>query len=327
VVWHVPEAPPPAAKRRSLGRQLLGLRIWIYTAAILAILVLKLAPNLRSRVPRVSLPKNARMLTIAGLDLAPALIPRLVMGYRSLYPGIDVRVHSGGTREALQELANRQVDVAFLNRRPTPEEREAMRAVADSVQTYPIALGAMEVLSAREGGIDSVSVEDLKAWLQGEPGSGRPPGLHFYAPDPNLGLWASVTEALGLPESATTQVTWLAGEIEVARAVAADPSALGFAGTLSLVVDLERLGARPVRVRGETSARAVLPEPGEIARGDYPLYHYLYLACLPDPGAIASGFITIMYKGRGQRLVEREGVLPARQTARVIQLVQKPIGF
>ena len=96
---------------------------------------------------------------------------------------------------------------------------------------------------------------------------------------------------------------------------------LGFVSTLSLPMKPEDLGARAVRVRGGTSSRAVLPGPGEIARGDYPLYHYLYLASLPGESAQAAQFITFMYNGRGQRLVSREGFLPARQIARVVQIV------
>jgi ABC-type phosphate transport system substrate-binding protein len=324
VIWRVPEAPPAAPERPSLFRRLFRVRVWIYVAAILAILLFRLTHGSRPLLPSPA-PKqvNVGALTIAGLDLAPVLIPRLVEEYRALYPGIDLRVHSGGTRQALQELANHEAAVAFLNRLPTPEERRAISAVTDTVETYPVALGGIEVLCSAEGGPDSLTVGDLRAWLGGT--ATRPRPDRFYAPDPNLGLWTSLTSALGLPDSTRAPVTWLAADIDVARAVAADPASLGFASTLSLTSDLRTLGARAVRVRGD-SARAVLPSPGEIARGYYPLYHYLYLACLPQADPLASQFITFMYNGRGQRLVAREGYLPARQIGRVVQLVQKPLG-
>ena len=120
MVWGVPGGPPVRAGRPSLGRRILHVRIWIYVAAILVLLVMRMSPGFRSRFHRASLQtSSSRVLTLAGMDLAPVLIPRLVAEYRNLYPNLDLRLHSGGTRQALQELANRQADLAFLNRLPT----------------------------------------------------------------------------------------------------------------------------------------------------------------------------------------------------------------
>ena len=80
----------------------------------------------------------------------------------------------------------------------------------------------------------------------------------------------------------------MADEGAVARAVGADPTSLGFAGTLSLGADLERSGARIVPISGGGTGRAAFPVARQIAAGEYPLYHYLYLCCRPDPGAAAA---------------------------------------
>jgi ABC-type phosphate transport system substrate-binding protein len=63
-----------------------------------------------------------------------------------------------------------------------------------------------------------------------------------------------------------------------------------------------------------------------VATGEYPLFHYLYVSCRPGSGALASGFVTFLSSGRGQRLVSRAGYLPAREVPRPIQLTSRPIG-
>ena len=68
------------------------------------------------------------------------------------------------------------------------------------------------------------------------------------------------------------------------------------------------------------------PGEDEIATGDYPLHHYLYVSCRPDGGIQGSMFVTHLFSGRGQRTVKRLGFLPAREVAREIVLTTDPIG-
>ena len=69
----------------------------------------------------------------------------------------------------------------------------------------------------------------------------------------------------------------------------------------------------------------MIPEAAEVATGGYPLYHYLYAACRPQGGVLASGFVSFLHSGQGQRLVAREGFLPARNVPREIQLTNDPV--
>lgn len=323
------EPGTPSGSERGPGpaRRFLRFRIWIYALILVAVVLYRFVPGFRSHLPSLGNPVSpTRQVVIAGLDLAPVLIPRLVTEYHTLYPNLDLRTKGGGCRQALEDLVNHKADLAFLNRLPTPAEKKVISTVVDSVETYPIALGGIAVLSAVNGGIDSVSISDLSAWVRGEPGTGTNRPSHVYLPDPNLGLWDALSLQLGVRESDKPDVVWLADETMVAQAVAADPRSIGFASTLSLAPDLEKRDVRYVEVRGSTGEFAALPGPAEISRGDYPLYHYLYLAFLPQVSAAASGLVTFLYSPRGQRLVEREGFLPARETARVVQIVQKPLG-
>ena len=317
-------------RRRGLFATLLKNRFWFYGLAILAILAVRFVPELRSYVDqsKTQAPDPNR-LTVSGLDLAPVLIPRLADAYGRLYPEQDMRIRSGGTRQALEDLFNRNADVAFLSRPLTEEEEAIVRSIGDTALAFPVALAGIALLASEQTAIDSVPVADLKSWLDpAGSGSDALAGLpdRVYAPDPNLGLWTALTGQLGLPEEVRPEVVWLASDHEVAEAVRNDRRAIGFASVLALPANLSRLGVRAIRVTGSSDKVAVTPVADEVATGEYPLYHYLYVACRPRGGALASGFVSFLHSGRGQRLVAREGFLPARNVPREIHLTSEPVG-
>jgi ABC-type phosphate transport system substrate-binding protein len=328
MVLDEPGSPPRAERKRGFGVRFLRVRILVYALVLAALAMVRFTPGFRARLASfrgTSKPPSATVL-VAGLDLAPVLIPQLADDYRRQYSWVDLRILGGGSRQALEDLVNGRVAVAFMNRLPTEEEKEIISTVVDSVETYPIALGGIAILSAKDGNLDSLTTVELVAWLTGGPVEGRGKPERFYVPDPNLGLWAALAGQLGLTEDRPPGVVWLADEMAVVRAVAADASSIGFSSTLSLPADLDPWGVRRVRVRGPSGTEAVLPGPGEIGSGDYPLYHYLYVAFLPEIEPTAAGFVTFLYSPLGQRRVEHAGALPARQAARIVQLAQEPLG-
>jgi phosphate transport system substrate-binding protein len=295
---------------------------------LITLVAFRVVPALRARLAhRETVGKSANVLRVAGLDLAPALIPRIAETYRTLYPEVKLSVLRGGTRQALEDLFNGRADVAFTSRPMTQEEVAIVHSIGDTALSFPIALGGIAVLTSRRIPVDSLRVTDLKEILEGRTPRSLPLSrgpIHVYAPDPNLGLWTALSSQLGLPDSAGASVTWLAGDDDVVQAVAADTYAVGFASTLALPPDLDRMGVQSLPVYRDGASAAATPDEGSVAAGEYPLYHYLYVSCRPDGGPIASGFVSFLFSGRGQRLVEREGFLPAREVPREIQLSQKP---
>jgi len=322
-----PGMPPRGTSGRSWWRRILRYRIGLYLLIIVALLVWRQSgriPGLGSFPGRTG--PAAGPVTISGLDCAPALMPVLAAEYRRLYPKVDLRVLGGGSVQALEDLVNSRVDLALMTRPPTPEEKRIIKAAVDSVISYPVALGGIAVLSARDGGIDSVAVEDLADWFRGMNFETAEAPSALLVPDPNTGMWAALAEQLGVDEAEQERVTWLEDDHASARAAAGDARSIAFASLLALPRDLDRLGVKLVRVRARSFGKAALPGPAEISEGKYPLYQHLFLTFLPGVRTDAAAFVTFVYSGRGQRLVEREGHVPARQSARLVHLSQKPLG-
>lgn len=319
-------------ERVSTRARLLRGRFWLYGAIVLALLIFRVVPSLRhgAGILAPGTLSRSASLVIAGIDNAPELAPRLVAEYHRLYPKIELRTNPGGTNRALEDLVNKKADIAFLSRPLTANEHRMVRALGDSVLAFPVATAGILVLAAKTSPVQSISVEDLRDLIIGKRAAWIGPDgaaiVRLYAPDPDLGLWPALLTQLSLPDSVPANVVWLASEREVADAVVRDPSALGLASTLTSP-PADSAAWRTVRLVGKPGTVAADPSLSEIAAGDYPLYHYLYAACLQRGGALASGFVTMMEGQHGQVFIRRQGFLPARDVAREIQLANRPVGM
>ncbi len=257
-------------------------------------------------------------LTIAGRDLAPVLVDELLAGYSRDYPSLTVTLTAGGTNQALEDLLNRRADVAFLYRPPTASEQAQLRTLdGDTAVVVQVAVGGLALLAASASAPTSMTVAQVAASAAGR-------GARFYAPDPNEGSWDALRQRLGLSgDTGPAGIVFLADVGAVVAAVAADPGTLGLASTFTLADDAR---VRRVALSAAADDTAAAPTFTNLVTGAYPLYHWLYVACRSRGGIQGAKFVTHLASPRGQRQVERAGVVPAQQVAREIILTRDPIG-
>lgn len=306
----------------------LFVRVAFYLLVVVVVIVLR-GPALRMGGTgfRFSTESDTvKTITVAGVELAPELVPRIISDYTWAFPKLHVKTIEGGTARALEAMANHRAQVGLMYRPPNSDERAIMlSAVKDSVLYFPIALGGIEILSRDGTGVDSLTADDLRRALRGEPVRAFD---HMYAPDPNQGLWDALRTCLGFARTAPVPpgVTFLKDETQVVNAVLADPRGIGITSTLSLPDTVVASGVHAVAIRADKGGAAAMPEYERIGYGDYPLYHYLYAACLANGSVRGAMFVTHLTSDRGQRQIERAGFLPARQTARAIVITRHPLG-
>lgn len=306
----------------------LFVRVAFYLLVVAVVIVLR-GPALRTGGTgfRFSTESDTvRTITLAGLELAPELMPRIISDYEWAFPELHVNGIEGGTARALEAMANQRAQVGLLYRKPNRDERAIMMsAVKDSVLCFPIALGGIEILAHDGAGPDSLTAESLRRALRGE---AVPAFDTVWASDPNDGLWDALRACLGFARDAPNppRVKFLKDEKQVVDAVLADPRGIGITSTLSLPDTVVAEGVHAVAIRADKGGAAAMPEYEAIAYGSYPLYHYLYAASLANGSVRGAMFVTHLTSDRGQRQIERAGFLPARQTARAIVITDHPLG-
>lgn len=320
----------------------LQVRIAIYLAVIVGLVLFRGGVPWKRFLAAVKGAGDADpTLVIAGRDLAPPLLERLAVEYQHDYPALTVSLLPGGTNHALEALLAREADVAFSYRPLTSGEQALFReADGDTAVVVAVGVGGLVFLAgagADAGPVTVAAIRDALAPLAGgarEPAADLPPYCErLYVCDPNEGSWDALFAMLGLAAPANAsgtssrfgQVVFVADPAAVVAAVAGDPAAWGLVSTLDGGLDAAA-GARPVAVVVGEGDVAVSPDAANIATGDYPLHHFLYVACRGAGGIEGGKFVTHMAGARGLRQVERAGVVPARQVARTIQLSRDPVG-
>lgn len=315
------------------GSRLHGLwlkaRVTVYIGIVAAILLTRFlgVPWRGLKPPASGVVGGGKTLVLSGVDLAPGLIARLGEAYRRDYADLALRFLPGGTTRGLEDLANRRADVAFLSRPPTAEEQRLVAAAArDTLLWFPVALGGLVLLRGAQCPVTTLDVAGCRALLAAADSTAP----RLYAPDPNTGAWEAFLGRLGAPalDAATPRpgVTFLKDQAAVVEALRAAPGALGLVSGLGFPEGFTAAGVDTVALRAAADAPPARPTDDAVARGDYPLYHYLYVACRPHESIRGTMFVTHLTSDRGQRQVERAGYLPARHPMREIALTKNPLG-
>ena len=268
-------------------------------------------------------------LTIAGRDLAPSLVDRLVVHYRQDYPDLAISVNGGTTNQALEDLLNGRTSAAFLYRLPTAGEQDLFRTIdGDTAIVVPVAVGGVILVAGETAEPGPVTLADVRLLLDGD-AAGRCERL--YVPEPNEGMLDAVRQDLGLISNPAPMplIVYLADAPSVLEAVQRDGQAWGMVSTLNAGFDpMDALppGLRLVTVQESAEAAPALPTYENVATGAYPLHHFLFLACRENGDRQGGMFLTHLASARGLRQVERAGVVPAKQFMREIHLTTTPMG-
>ena len=309
------------------GRRGLHWRVVVYVLVIFAILVWRNQDRILAWLQGERGSVAPTRLSIAGMDLGPALLATLLDRYEAELPQLEITRQGGGTVAALEALLNAEIDVGFLTRLPTAAEQSLFRSVTgDTLSCHPFALAALQLLADGALAREAIRWEELRDLLVGQP---TPRFDRLYALDPNLGLWDTFYERMGLPAAGAKRpetVNFWPDARALRQALRANARALG---AVSALCDVDETGDRAATVLAwhdaETGA-AIAPSDKSLVTGYYPLYHYMYAATRADVSIHGARLVTHLVSDRGQRQVERAGALPVRIVTREILLSKRPLG-
>lgn len=315
-----------APRRRRPGAGIL-VRLFIYVLAAILFFVFRARVDWKQFVHRTTSPGAPdTTLVLAGADVAPFLVDTMVRRYRQDYPRLRIDIRGGSTAQALQDLIDTRADAVFLGRPPSSGDQAGFtRATGDSAIWFPIALGAVLVVSAPDQADTVVSLETLRRFGSGKAGIGR----RLYVPDPNSGLWWAFLARLGLPDAPSPSgtppgVVFLKDDDTVLTAVLSDVGSIGIVSSFALRKALSVWGVQALAIQTEPGTPSVMADNVSLSTGSYPLWCYLYASCRAYGNMRGSMFITYVTGARGQRQIESTPYLPAKIVSREVLLRRIP---
>lgn len=280
-------------------------------------------------------PTQGNLTMISSEDVFP-VIALQVQDFMRVYPEAKITHLSSSTRDAIVQLLNDSVALIVSPRDFNAEEKQVIEKNELDVTTTKIAYDAVAVIVNSQNAMTRVTVSDLKDMVTGK--------ITRWSELPSSGLTAPVIVAMGEPNSAVYEYvkTRIAGSAnfapvifpcstsaEVISLVQQRRNAVGFVAQswLSQVPD----GVRILEVGDpnfksdstKTEMEFFAPHQAHIYRNYYPLSRSVYVFTHNAGRGVALGFAAFSAGTEGQKIIVKNGLVPAVMPVRLVQLNQQ----
>lgn len=252
-------------------------------------------------------------------------------GFRQFYPDVKVTIEINGSREAVTSVASGHAHIGLLSRAIDQEEIDLFqKAKSHPPQVLTPCLERMAIYVHKDNPIRGLTVQQLDAIFSTTCKRGAEKPIRTWGQLNFPGAWATQpVVAQGRKDDTGSQVFFqdsilLGGayrddlknypdNMELLKAIAADPRSVGFAG---LSYDNPNVRTVPIAVAAEGPFVAIDSEQADA--GQYPLMRPLQLVVNHDPKqglpAVQAEFLKYVFSRLGQEDVVKSGfqAIPAR---------------
>lgn len=280
-------------------------------------------------------PTEGELTLISSEDVYPIMALE-VQDFQRIYDKTKITHLSSSTRDAIVQLLNDSVKVIVSGRDFNNEEKQVIEKNGLEVSATKIAYDAVVVISNKNNGITKMTTTELadifsgkkKLWSKfsdsklsneiflaiGDINS----GVHEFVAQKILG--GKKIDAVVYPCSTTSQV------IEMVKQ---HPNALGFITSSWLtdavnLVNVVELGDPQFR-RDSTQKEMEYfsPHQAHVYRNYYPLTRTIYILSHNVGKGVGLGFTSFVAGVEGQKIIVKNGLVPATMPVRLVQLTQQ----
>ncbi|MGD0676207.1 MAG: inorganic phosphate transporter [Polyangiaceae bacterium] len=224
---------------------------------------------------------------------------------------IEIDIDAAGSATAFEGLVQGDCDLGMASRLVSAEEVDRVQQAGRGDMRLPasenvIGLDGVAVIVNPNNSVRTLGMDELARIFDGETASwsaasGVAGPITVYARDDRSGTYDTFRNLVLGSRKLVDGARRLADGDALARAVAADPQAIGFTG-------MSRAGRAAAVAIAESGAAAVLPSRFSVGTEDYPLTRRLYLYA-PSTAAhpLAGRFVAFALSTEGQTLVSAAG--------------------
>lgn len=252
---------------------------------------------------------SAAMLQVKGSDTSINLVQKQAEVYMQKEPSVKIAVTGGGSGTGIAALINGKCDIANSSRTINGKEIESALGNNVSPSRIVIAIDGLSVVVNAANPVARLTMDQIGGIYRGEirnwsevGGANMP--IALYGRQSNSGTYGFFRELI-LKGEYSQAMKSMNGSSQVAEAVKADPSGIGYVG-----VGYARSASGITVVTVAANAHSAYESPldeAAVDSGKYPIARPLYQYVNGTPKGAAKDFIAFELSDAGQKIVAEEG--------------------
>jgi phosphate transport system substrate-binding protein len=246
--------------------------------------------------------------------------------FESQFPKASIKAVYLSEGQIIDSFFANKAKTVCISRDFSEKEKAFLKSQNVEVKSDLLAYDAIALIVHPSNKDTLVSVEQLKNWISKDgakwPSSGKPVKMVFdRVNSANFNYLVNLSEKKQL----STSVYALNSNEEVINYVKSNPYALGFIGVnwISDQEDLEVMNflddIKVLYVSKKSGEQGFQPYAGTIWTQEYPLHRAMWLINKGRRAGLNTGFVLFMLGEKGQLLVQKSELVPAKAPVRLIQ--------
>ncbi|MBI2428283.1 MAG: substrate-binding domain-containing protein [Ignavibacteriales bacterium] len=280
-------------------------------------------------------PTRGSLTIITSEDIFP-VIDLQVKDFSRVYEEVKITHLASSTRDAIVQLLNDSVKLIVSPREFNDEEKKVIAENDLDVSTTKIAYDAIAVIVNKKNGLEKITVADLKRILTGDmkrwtdvKGSNLSSAIIIAMGDANSGVQEYLRTRIAGSADLSTAMLPCATTDEILSVVSSRPNAIGFVGISWLTHASDNIRVLDIgdpnfkRDSTSTVLEYFPPHQAHIYRNYYPLSRTIYIYTHKAGRGVALGFSSFAAGIEGQKIIVKNGLVPATMPVRLVQLNQQ----
>ncbi|HNX42813.1 MAG TPA: substrate-binding domain-containing protein [Bacteroidales bacterium] len=312
-----------------------------YSFIALTILLLLTATGCKPKKAKdkyTDTPTTGQITIAVDETFQPVIEPELPV-FHAMYKGASIKAAYVPEVDAINMLLRDSVRLAIVSRPLSAKEINFFHSKKFFPHEVQLAVDGIAVLVNPSNPDTLFSVNTIRKILLSEITSWKqlnrksPLGkIKVLFDNPNSSIVRFMVDSVTRTGQLGDQLSALQYNLDVVDYVSKNPDAIGLIGVswVSNSRDPKCLSfLQKVKVAGISSEDPALPETSYqpfqayIATGKYPFTRFVY-ALLTEPRAgLGSGFVSFVSCDKGQRIIQKTGVLPITQPVRIVHVVEE----
>jgi phosphate transport system substrate-binding protein len=258
--------------------------------------------------------------------------------FQALYPGTKINAHYLPENFAIEELMNDSARLAILTRTLTEEELKYFEQENLKITNVQVASDAIALIVNRNNPDTLITYDQLKGIMSGQVqnwnqlnGKSTLSGIKVVFDNSNSSTVRFMKDSVAQVAQLPSYCFAVDSNPKVIDYVSTHEEAIGLIGvgwisdtddslTRSFLDKVKVVSISNPQSKNKERVEFYQPFQAEIKLKQYPLYRDVYVVSRENRNGLGNGFTSFIASERGQRIIQKAGLLPFTMPTRIIQL-------